>query len=173
MLGSKISDLMLAEKNVVDFVEKNLQQERERLKQNELETEFVCQHLVGGVLDYPVMISHDFCDITTAWDVYMDAFTKATAAKLPVRHGFGLFPKPAEKNNRLQKMPFRGDELTIKQFMNAIILCSPKLRSHIIECTEECTSSGRLESMYIIISNIVIIRNYIWTFLEVFEYDNK
>lgn len=173
MLGSKISDLMLAEKNVVDFVDKNLLQEMERLKQNELETEYVCQHLVGGILDYPVMISHDFCDITTAWDVYLESFTKATSDKLPKRHGFGIYPKSTEKNARLGKMPFRGDELTIKQFMNAIVLCCPKLRNHIIECTEVCTSSGRLESVYIIISNVVMIRNYIWIFLEIFEYDNK
>ncbi|CAL8098796.1 unnamed protein product [Orchesella dallaii] len=172
MLGSKISDLLLAEKNVVDFVDKNLLQERDRLKQDELETEFVCQHLVGGPLDYPVLVSHDFCDITTAWDVYLDAFTKATVEKLPKRHGSGIYPRPAEKNYRLGKMPFRGDELTIKQFMNAIVLCCPKIRNHIVECTEECTASGRLENVYVIISNIVIIRNYIWIFMEIFEYEN-
>lgn len=173
MLGAKISDLMLGEKNVVDFVDKNLLQERDRLHENCLETEYLCQHMTGGVLDYPFMISHDFCDITTAWDVYLDSFTRTTISQLPKKPGTGIYPKSEEKNERLGKMPFRGDELTIKQFLNAIVLCSPKIRTHLIECTEEVLADGRLWNIYVIISNIVIIRNYIWTFLEIFEYDAK
>jgi len=71
--------------------------------------------MAGGILDYPVMFSHDFADITTAIDIYMDAFTKETAENIPKVYGHGVFKKNLAKNERLGKMPFRGDELTVKQ----------------------------------------------------------
>jgi hypothetical protein len=39
MSAFKVTDLFLGEKNFIDFVEKNLGQERERLKEDELETD--------------------------------------------------------------------------------------------------------------------------------------
>lgn len=173
MLGSKVSNLLLGEKNFCDFVDKNLGQERERLIENELELDPVCHHLVGGVLDYPHQISHDFCDITTAFDIYLDGFTKKAAAEAPPKFGSGIFPSVTVKNERLGKMPFRGDELSERQFINATLQSCVKIRAHIIDCTEECTSSGRLENLYVIISNIVVVRNYIWTFQQILNIDSK
>ncbi|CAG7815085.1 unnamed protein product [Allacma fusca] len=116
MLGAKFTDLFLAEKNLIDFVEKNLGQERDRLKQDELEMESVCHHL-------------------------------EVRAIIPKRFGFG--------------------------FANAVIHCGEKIRTHIIECTMECTQSGRLENLYPIISNVVVIRNYIWIFQELVDSETK
>jgi hypothetical protein len=84
-----------------------------------------------------------------------------------------VFKKEVVKNDRIGKMPFRGDELTVKQFINAVLGATPKMRNHIIDCTDEVTSTGRLENLYVIISNVVMIRNYLWAFLEVLEADNK
>jgi len=39
MSAFKVTDLFLGEKNFIDFVDKNLGQERERLKEDELETD--------------------------------------------------------------------------------------------------------------------------------------
>jgi len=169
MLGSKVSNLLLAEKNLIDFVEKNLGQERDRLLQNELEQSPVCSWISCGNLDFPNIVSHDLCDITTALDIYAQAFMKTTAAHLAKPFGHGIYPRPAAKNERLSKMPFRGDELSQRQFINAVIQSGLKIRNHIIECTEECISSGRLENLYVIISNVVMIRNYLWTFLEILD----
>lgn len=75
----------------------------------------VCSHLAGGILDYPLMISHDFADITTAIDIYMDAFMKETRAKIPKPYAYGVFKKDLARNDRMAKMPFKGTELTQKQ----------------------------------------------------------
>jgi len=171
MLGVQISDFFLAEKNVVDFVDKNLGQEWDRLKQNELETDYVCSRLIGGSLDYPPMISHDFCDIISAWDVYVDALTKDLKKQLPVKFAYGVFLKPEFKNERLSKMPFRGDELTAHQFISSVIACCPKILDHLEACAEESMSSGRAENLYVIVSNTVIIRNYLWLFHNLLEID--
>ena len=173
MLGAKLTDLFLAEKNLVDFVDKNLGQEWDRLKQNELEMDSVCHHLAGGSLDYPVMISHDFCDITTAWDIYLHAFTKDVRVVMPKKFGYGINEKPPVKNERWGKMPFRGDELTPRQFVTAVTHCGVKIRAHIVDCTMEVTQTGRLENLYPIISNVVVIRNYLWMFGELFDTEIK
>lgn len=39
MAGFKVTDLFLGEKNFIDFVDKNLGQERERLTNDEFETD--------------------------------------------------------------------------------------------------------------------------------------
>lgn len=39
MAAFKVTDLFLGEKNFLDFVDKNLGQERDRLQQDELETD--------------------------------------------------------------------------------------------------------------------------------------
>jgi len=173
MFGAKVSNLLLAEKNIIDFVDKNLGQEKERLVGNEFELDPVCHHLRGGILDYPCTISHDFCDITTAFDIYLEAFTRDTTSKLPLKFGSGVYHPAEIKNERLAKMPFRGDELSERQFANAIVQSSVKIRAHIIDCTEECTSSGRLENLYVIISNVAMIRNYIWIFQQIFNLEAK
>jgi hypothetical protein len=76
--------------------------------------------LGGGILDYPYMISHDFADITTAIDIYVEAFNKEVASSIPKPYAFGVFRKSTERNHRLGKMPFRGDELTVKQYVNTL-----------------------------------------------------
>lgn len=169
MLGSKVSNLLLGEKNLIDFVEKNLGQERERLSQNELEQTSLCRWIWGGNLDFPNIVSHDFCDITTAFEIYLQYFTKNTIAQLPKPFGHGMHQTSAVKNERLNKMPFRGDELSQRQFVNAVIACGLKIQTHILDCVDECQVSGRLENIYVIISNIVLIRNYLWIFQEIFE----
>jgi len=78
--------------------------------------------LAAGILDYPYMISHDFADITTAMDIYIEAFNRETASKIPKPYAFGVFRKSTDKNHRLGKMPFRGDELTVKQYARSIHL---------------------------------------------------
>lgn len=173
MLGSKVSNLLLGEKNLIDFVDKNLGQEHERLQQNELEQTSVCCWISGGNLDYPAIVSHDFCDITTALEIYIQAFIKNTSSQLPKPFGHGIYKKSAAKHDRLNKMPFRGDELSQRQFINAVVQSCVKIRNHILDCTEECTSSGRLENLYVIISNVVLIRNYLWTFQEIFDVDSR
>jgi hypothetical protein len=59
------------------------------------------------------------------------------------------------------------------RFINAVLGACPKIRTHLIDCNDEVTSTGRLDNLYVIISNVVMVRNYLWVFLEIFEADNK
>lgn len=50
------------------------------------------------------MISHDFADITTAIDIYMDAFMRDARNAIPKPYAYGVFKKDTSKNDRIGKM---------------------------------------------------------------------
>jgi len=54
MSAFKVTDLLLGEKNFIDFVDKNLGQEKDRLKNDEFETDF--GEFLSG---YLIMIMND------------------------------------------------------------------------------------------------------------------